>query len=88
MEIETKAHLRALAETYSAIRKASLTSVMKEAASDGSLLTNLDQGRTITLRRVDEIRQWFSDRWPDDVPWPDSSWPRPEPRELAEGSAA
>jgi hypothetical protein len=86
MEREIKLHIRALAEAYARMNSLSLTAVMKASTGDGSLLTNLDQGRSITFRRADEIRQWFSDRWPAGEPWPEGPSPRPEPREVSEAA--
>lgn len=88
MEEEIKAHLRSLADTYSAATGTSFTSVLRLCSRDGSLMARLSGGKSITLRRVDEIRQWFSDHWPVGVAWPESAWPRPEPRPVENPSIA
>lgn len=73
-------HLRALAEGYAQAMGMSMTAVARAATRDGSFFANLEAGRTTTLRRVDEIRQWFSDRWPDHLPWPEGpARPAPNP---------
>jgi len=81
MERDVITHLRALAEAYAQATGMSMTAVARAATRDGSFFANLETGRTTTLRRVDEIRQWFSDRWPGDLPWPDGP-ARPEPNPL------
>lgn len=87
MERDLITHLRSLAEAYAQAKGMSMTAVARAATRDGSFFANLDAGRTTTLRRFDEIRQWFSDRWPDAIAWPEGP-ARPAPKPVADPELA
>lgn len=37
----------------------------------GRAFDRLSGGHSVTLRTARRIIQWFSDRWPDDLEWPE-----------------
>jgi transcriptional regulator with XRE-family HTH domain len=63
-------HLQDLLKTYAEATGEPVTSVARAAARDGSYFANLGGERSTTLRRFDEVRQWFADHWPASVEWP------------------
>lgn len=65
-----------LARILARHRGLKLTTISTYAANDGKLLTRLQGGASITIRRHDNILQWFSDDWPSDLEWPPDI-PRP-----------
>lgn len=49
---------------------------------DGQFIKRLSEGRSCTVKTANAVLQWFSDNWPDNLPWP-SDIPRPVKREDA-----
>ena len=63
--------LLVLARTYAAHQGLSLSTVSTYVTKDGKIFGRLERGEaTCTLRRADQILQWFSDNWPVDLEWP------------------
>lgn len=83
METELRSNLMACASAYSAAREVSLATLGRLAAGDWRFFDRLDDNeKTFTARKYDEVIRWFSDRWPEGSPWPESV-ARPEPAETA-----
>lgn len=66
-----------LAETYAAHRGLKLSTVSTYAAADGKFFRELKSGAGCTLRRAQNVLNWFHENWPDDLAWPQDI-PRPE----------
>ena len=46
----------------------------------GSFFRNMRRGGDCTTRNAESTVQWFSNNWPDDLPWPkDIVRPAPDP---------
>jgi hypothetical protein len=69
--------LLAVVAEYQRCTGQSATSISLSAARDRSFFSDLSQGRTVTLRKLDEVLRWFSAHWPDNANWP-PELPRPE----------
>ena len=69
-------HLLILAKRYGSAKALSLNTVSLYSAGQGRLMERLRAGCGITVRRRYKILQWFSDRWPAELPWPEEV-PRP-----------
>ena len=70
-------HLPRVAELYARRKSIKVSSLGVYAAGDSRFFECLAQGR-VTIRRVEKVLQWVSDRWPEDVEWPPDV-PRPMP---------
>jgi hypothetical protein len=65
-------------ETFAAASELELRTVSSRVFDDGKVLPGLKAGmRTISFARAETAMLWFSEHWPDDVPWP-AGVPRPE----------
>ncbi len=74
-----------LASTYGAHRNWTLNTASLRSAGKGTYIADLIADRVgLTVRRRDNIMQWFSDNWPDE----DLSWPRDIPRPAKTKEAA
>lgn len=90
MEHELRAHLLACATAYAAATGPKLTTLGRFAANDGSFFERIaDPDNTFTAKTYDRIIEWFSTKWPDDLPWPPDV-PRPDlhPLQRQDGRAA
>ena len=67
----------ALARAYIGSTGLALSTLGRLAGGHGSFFTRAAQGR-VTVRRVEEAIQWFSNNWPAGLPWPEDI-PRPDP---------
>lgn len=79
--------LLAVASEYGARAGLKPTAIALAAAKDRSFFAAIDAGRSITLRKLEEVLQWFSDNWPEDAQWP-SSIERPVATPAAEQAVA
>ena len=71
MEQELIRNLLTLAQAYSAKRTVSLATLGRQAAGDWRFFDHLcDSTKTFTARKYDQIMGWFSENWPEDLPWP------------------
>ena len=67
-----------------------LTTLGRKVANDSPFFARLaDENRTFTARKYDEVIEWFSKNWPDDLSWP-LGVPRPSsaPNSEASGNSA
>lgn len=72
METELRSNLMSCATAYAASKEVSLATIGRLAAGDWRFFDRLDDdAKTFTARKYDEVILWFSDRWPDDLPWPE-----------------
>ncbi|WP_406736817.1 hypothetical protein [Thioclava sp. GXIMD4215] len=67
----TESDLLKIAGQYSNHRAVSLKTVGLYAADDGKFFDKLENGKTCTLKRANNLLLWFSDNWPEDLDWPD-----------------
>ena len=78
METELRSNLLACASAYAEARSVSLSTIGRLAAGDWRFFDRVEEGSTtFTARKYDEVIGWFSDRWPEETPWP-SEVVRPE----------
>lgn len=71
MEKELRINLLSLAKSYADARAIGLPTLARLAAGDWRFFDRLlDDEKTFTARKYDEIIQWFSDNWPADKAWP------------------
>lgn len=71
MEQDMRLHLRRCAETYADARKIGLATIGRLAAGDWRFFDRLlDDEKTFTARKYDEVIDWFSVNWPSDADWP------------------
>jgi hypothetical protein len=72
MEDELRLNLLRCAEAYAKARGIGLPTLARLAAGDWRFFDRLSDGdKTFTARKYDEVIQWFSDNWPDDLAWVD-----------------
>jgi hypothetical protein len=72
MENELRDNLLKCATVYAEQRGISLSTLGRLAAGDWRFFENLNKDdKTFTARKYDEVVQWFSNNWPDDLVWPD-----------------
>jgi hypothetical protein len=65
------------AETYSAHTGKALSTIASYSVKDGKFFDRLNNGGSCTLRTADNLIQWFSENWPEDLEWP-ADTPRPK----------
>ncbi|SFM00080.1 hypothetical protein SAMN03159423_4825 [Bradyrhizobium sp. NFR13] len=71
MEQELRNNLLSLAREFAAARTIALPTVGRLAAGDWRFFDRLlDEDKSFTARKYDEIIQWFSDNWPTTAQWP------------------
>ena len=75
-------HVAHLIEVYAAAKGASPHTVARKCSGDGRTYARLTNGHDITTGRAQRILQWFSKKWPPDLPWPHDIH-RPAPSEAA-----
>lgn len=73
MESDLRSNLMACASAYASARGISLSTIGRLAAGDWRFFDRLDDdAKTFTARKYDEVIGWFSERWPDNAPWPEA----------------
>ena len=87
MENELRLGLESLVTSYAAAVGKARTTVAHAAIGSDRFFSRLDAGGTFTVRVYDAAVQWFSDRWPADLAWPEGV-ARPAPRSLEAMAAA
>jgi hypothetical protein len=65
--------LLAVARDYSEATGLSLATVATAAANDGKFFARIARGAGLTTRRYECVMLWFSERWPQDLPWPENA---------------
>jgi hypothetical protein len=74
-----------LAQIYAAHMGISLGSISREAlGGHHRFFAQLANGGNVTIRSIDRVAAWLTDRWPQDLPWPADV---PCPREATHGRA-
>ena len=71
MESELVANLMSLGTAYAAAKKLELGTVGRLCAADGRFFSRLDDGKTFTVKKYDEVVGWFHDNWPENLEWPE-----------------
>ena len=72
-------HLLHLAEAYATHRGLKLSTVATYAANAGVFFSNIQAGKSCTLRTYERVVGWFDTNWPADLEWP-RHIPRPSRR--------
>lgn len=80
--MDSRLILLTVARAYSAASGRSLARVATLIHDQGALFKKLDAGGSCTIDTYDKAMRWFSDNWPDDLPWPEGIF-RPPPSEKA-----
>ena len=70
METELANQLIDLASTFGRARGLEESTVGRLCAKDGRFFSRIREGKTFTIRKHDEVLQWFSSNWPEDTRWP------------------
>ncbi|WP_315759337.1 hypothetical protein [Bradyrhizobium sp. SZCCHNRI2007] len=84
MEQELIRNLHTVAGAYRTGHDIGLSTLARRAAGDWRFFASLGaEGRTFTVRKYDEVMDWFSAHWPEGVAWP-KGVERPACRRLAE----
>ena len=55
---------------YANHKELAVTTVSAQAANDGKFYGRLMGDGTIRAQTYADVMHWFSDNWPDDLPWP------------------
>jgi len=79
-----------LAFVYSGHAKRRLSTISLKACGNWASLGRLADGKTMRSDTLERAGEWFTQNWPDDVPWPLST-PRPNgefPKKKAGGASA
>jgi hypothetical protein len=79
----TSDHLVQLVSAYSAHSDRSEATISNLCVGHARLFSRLREGQSCTIRTASAVIQWFSDHWPDSLPWPEDI-PRPMPARPAE----
>ena len=78
-------HLVTLIDAFAAARGVSGSRVTTLAMGSGNVYRTLTEGGNITLDRVENAIQWFSDNWPEGTDWPEGL-SRPAPKRAGEAA--
>lgn len=71
MENELRINLLSCAETFAKAKGIGLPTLARRAAGDWRFFDRLHaDDKTFTIRKYDEVVQWFSDNWPANTDWP------------------
>src|SRR5690349_19965580 len=80
LEPDLSRHLLVCAAAYGHAHGLSLPTLGRLAASERRVFEHVSHPkRTFTIRKYDDVIQWFPDRWPSGLTWPQED-PRPEPK--------
>lgn len=73
MEQELRENLLACARAFALARSIALPTVGRLAAGDWRFFDRLlDEDKSFTARKYDEVIRWFSVNWPETAVWPDA----------------
>jgi hypothetical protein len=62
--------LIAVATAYSEATGTTLSTLSTRLFNGGSRLQSIAAGGDLNTRNFENAMQWFSDNWPEDLPWP------------------
>lgn len=77
--MNTRQHLIAIIERFAEIKGLSPSRVTTLALNSGHIYRRLVDGSDITVGRLEDAVQWFSNNWPSDTAWPEGLR-RPAPK--------
>lgn len=69
--MDYRKQLLTLSDTFGQATNRSEARVATMAANDGKFFGNMRAGRTCSVDRYLQLKQWFYTNWPADLPWPD-----------------
>lgn len=69
--MDYRQQLTRLAELYGAKRKLSEASIANQIRCNGGFFARLRAGGSCRVDTMHRVIQFFSDRWPPDLAWPD-----------------
>lgn len=70
METELVKNLMTLSARFCAAREIGESTAGRLCAADGRFFSRIREGKTLTLRKYDEVISWFEANWPDGAEWP------------------
>lgn len=71
METQLASHLLKLAAIYAKAKSIEESTIGRQCAADGRFFARIRQGKTFTVKKYDEVMQWFLVNWPDQVNRPE-----------------
>ena len=71
MEKALSSHLLQLATAYGAAHSLGESTVGRLCAADGRFFSRIRDGSTFTIKKYDEVIEWFSAHWPAGADWPE-----------------
>ncbi len=74
--MDYREHILTLADAYCIATNRSLARVSTIVRNDGKFFRRLREGAGCTMDTYQKCLRWFSEQWPDGLPWPDDV-PRP-----------
>ncbi len=69
--MDYRKHLLTLIDTYGKVKSLSPSRVTTIVMNSGSVYQNLQDGKDITVGRLEAAVKWFDANWPVDEPWPE-----------------
>ena len=64
-------NLLAIARAYAKAENLRLTQVSRRVYGTSNFLADLEKGKvSISIRRYEQMVEWFRDHWSDGAPWP------------------
>ncbi len=78
----TPQHIAHLSEPLAQWSGYSPSTISRFATGSGDIFDRIQNGHDITYLRLQRIFQYFSDNWPDTLPWP-KEIDRPAPRAMS-----
>jgi len=77
--MEYRSRLLLVAQTFAEVQHLSLARVSTKVRNDGKFFDRIEKGAGCTVDTYELVMQWFSDRWPGGVAWPEGV-DRPVPK--------
>jgi len=85
MEAELSKNLFELADSFRHAKRLTESTVGKMCAADGRFFSRIRDGKTFTVKKYDDLVEWFSANWPDEAEWP-AGIERPETKSFHEAA--
>lgn len=80
-------HLVDALTTFATVKGLSTSRVSMLVFSDNKVIARLQEGKDITVGRLEAAVQWLSANWPEGTDWPEGI-ARPQPKPAPQGEAA
>ena len=69
--MDYRSRLLLVARTFATAERLSLARVSTKVRNDGKFFDRIEKGAGCTVDTFELVMRWFSDRWPEGVPWPE-----------------